>query len=364
MRLLALCAFFVGACVPSAPGAGCAPVTCGSSQVTLAQGKLLGIRAFGSTGTLRVVDLRTGATRWRLPSGVLGANLLVHQDGTLLTWFNASTGARVGDTIAQTRGNFFLTGVSQDGTRAVLARTQRRSTTFVIASRTGQRRIVLGKNNWSFDALSGTKLYLLQYLKQGYVVRLYDLETNKLVAQPLKDANEAAVISGVPWVRQSSADGRYLFTIYISSSGAAMVHQLDVRAGIAKCIDLPGNGDFNSGTTYSLAASADGSTLWAVSPGYGKVAAIDVAQSRVRQTFDFQAATAKGPTGGVAAMSPDGERLAVGSGGRLWFVGLAQRRVEAQPHIAIALGFSPNGKKLWTLGQRSRVTAVSVPGIR
>jgi hypothetical protein len=140
-----------------------------------------------------------------------------------------------------------------------------------------------------------------------------------------------------------------------------MVHKLDVRAGTAKCIDLPGSGDFNSGTTYALTSSADGATLWAVSPGYGKVAAIDVAQSRVRQTFDFRAAAAKGPTGGVAAMSPDGERIAVGSGGRLWFVGIAQRRVEAQPRIALALGFSPDGKKLWTLGERSRVTAVPVP---
>ena len=127
-----------------------------------------------------MLDLRTGATRWRLPSGMLGGNLLVHQDGTLLTWFNATTGARAGDTVAQTRGRFFLTGVSQDGKRAVLSRTQRRSTTFEIVSQTKQRRVVLGRNNWGFDALSGDKLYLLQYLKSGYIVRLYDLATNKL----------------------------------------------------------------------------------------------------------------------------------------------------------------------------------------
>src|SRR5207249_3011497 len=153
----------------------------------------------------------------------------------------------------------------------------------------------------------------------------------------------------------------YLFTLYISSAGEAMVHQLDLRAATAKCIDLPGSGDFNSGTSYTLAASADGRTLWAVSTGYGKVVAIDVAGSRVRQTFDFDASTAANPTSGVAAMSPDGERLAVASAGKLWFVGLAQRRAEVQAHTAIALGFSPDGKKLWTLGQKSRISAVSVP---
>jgi len=362
MKLLALCALALVNCVPNAPGAGCAPISCGSSQVTLAHGSLLGIRSFGSSGPLRVVDLGTGVTRWRLPSGILGANLLVHQDGTLLTWFNATTGTRVGETVAQTRGSFLLTGVSQNGTRAVLARTQRRSTTFVIASRTSQRRVVLGKNNWSFDALSGTKLYLLQYLKQGYVVRLYDLARNKLVAKPLKDASESAVISGVPWVRQASADGRYLFTLYISSAGNAMVHQLDVRAGTAKCIDLPGSGDFNSATNYALVSDPDGRTLWAVSPGYGKVASIDVAAARVRESYGFVGAPVSGPGGSVAAMAPDGEHLAVATAGKLWFFTLALRRVgQVQPRIALALAFSPDDRRLWTLGQKSRITALTVP---
>jgi hypothetical protein len=362
MKLLALCALVVSACVPNAPGAGCSPLTCGTSQVTLAHGNLLGIRALGPSGTLRVVDLRSGKTRWRLPSGMLGGNLLVNKDGTLLTWFDVTSGARVGDTVAQTRGAFFLTGVSQDGSRAVLSRTQRRSTTFVIASRTSQRRVVLGKNNWSFDALSGNKLYLLQYLKSGYVVRLYDLATNRLVAQPLKDQEEAALIAGVPWVRQSSPDGHYLFTLYITSAGKAMVHQLDVRAGVAKCIDLPGSGNFNSATTYSLTSSGDGRTLWAVTTGYGKAVAIDVAGSRVRQSFDFAAFVPANPTSAVVAPSPSGDRLAVGSGGKLWFVSFAERRVvETQSRIAIALGFSPDGKRLWTLGQKSRITAVAVP---
>jgi hypothetical protein len=361
MRLLALCALIVGACTPSAPGAGCSPMTCGTSQVTLANGSLLGVRAFGSSGPLRVLDLRTGATRWRLPAGMLGSNLLVHQDGTLLTWFNAATGARVGDTVAQTRGRFFLTGVSQDGRRAVLSRTQRRSTTFEIVSQTTQRRVVLGKSNWGFDALSGDKLYLLQYLKNGYIVRLYDLATNKLDPHALKDADESAVIAGVPWVRESSPDGRYLFTLYITNQGKAMVHQLDVRAGVAKCIDLPGSGDFNAGTSYTLTASPDGRTLWATATGYGKVVAIDVAGSRVRQTFDFQAATAAGPTNGVAAVSRDGARLAVTTGANVWFVSLGDKRVETRTRVAIALGFAPDGKTLWTIGQKSRVTAVTVP---
>jgi len=139
------------------------------------------------------------------------------------------------------------------------------------------------------------------------------------------------------------------------------VHQLDVRAGVAKCIDLPGSGDFNAGTSYTLTNSPDGRTLWATATGYGKVVAIDVAGSRVRQTFDFVGATAANPTSAVAAVSRDGSRLAVTTGANVWFVGLGDKRVEMRPRVAIALGFAPDGKTLWTVGQKSRVTAVPVP---
>ena len=166
----------------------------------------------------------------------------------------------------------------------------------------------------------------------------------------------------MPWFRQSSPDGRYLFTLYITNTGKAMVHQLDVRAGVAKCIDLPGSGDFNSGTSYTLTASPDGRTLWAVATGYGKVVAIDVAGARVRETFDFQPTTAANPTSGVAG---GGSRrraaLQVYDRGTLWFVSLRQARVEMRPRVSIALGFAPDGKTLWTLGQKSRVTSVPVP---
>ena len=364
MKLLALCALLVGTCIPSAPGAGCSPMTCGTSQVALANGRLLAVRPSGMTGPLRVLDLRTGATRWRLPSGALGGNLLVHQDGPLLTWFSAVTGARTGDAVAQARGRFSLVGVSQDGARAVLARTQTRSTTFEIVSRTAQRRVVLGRNNWGFDALSGDKLYLLQYLNDGYVVRLYDLAANKLDPQPLKDAEESAVIPGIAWVRQSSPDGRYVFTVYITQAGNAMVHELDVRRGIARCIDLPGSGDFAAATSYTLSVSADSRTLWAVSSGYGKVAVLDVAAARVSEAFGFAASVPAGPIGTVAAVgaaSSDGDRLASGDGNAVWFVNLAAHRVVKVPKVAIALGFSPDGKRLWAVGQKSRVTAVRVP---
>src|SRR5205807_1265271 len=148
--------------------AGCSPLSCSPSQVPLSHGRLLAMRPDGVWGIVRVLDLRTGATRWRLPAGPLAGHLLVHQDGSLLTWFDVATGARVGDAMLQVRGSFSLVGSSQDGSRAVVARNQTRKTknaTFAIVSPHGQRVVVLGGNDWGFDALSGDKLYLLQYLK-------------------------------------------------------------------------------------------------------------------------------------------------------------------------------------------------------
>src|SRR5438552_801231 len=96
MKRLALVALLaaVAATPGAAEGAACSPLTCAPSQVALADGSLLAVRAGGIDANVRVLDMRTGTTRWWLPPGVFGGDLLVHQDGSLLTWFDAPTGAR------------------------------------------------------------------------------------------------------------------------------------------------------------------------------------------------------------------------------------------------------------------------------
>jgi hypothetical protein len=360
MRRLALPLLATVCCLSVAGGstaAGCSPISCSPSQVPLSHGRLLAVRPNGAYGVVRVVDLHSGKTRWRLPDGQLAGNLLVNKDGSLLTWFNVATGARVADAVVQASGQFGLVGSSQDGTRAVLERSMKGVAAFAIVSPHGERVVKLDGPNWGFDALSGTKLFLLQYLRNGYEVRVYDLATNTLQAQPLKDANESARIAGTPWVRLSSSDGRYLFTLYITPNGKAMVHELDVRNAVARCIDLPGSGDFNAAASYTLTLSPDGRTLWAVSPGAGKVAAIDIAAAKVRDAFGFARAVPSSPVGGTAAISPHGDRLAVALTGDLWIVNTKHHDVVKQkPHVAIALGWSTDGKRLWLIGQRSRVT--------
>jgi hypothetical protein len=60
-------------------------------------------------------------------------------------------------------------------------------------------------------------------------------------------------------------------------------------------------------------------------------------------------------------MSPDGERIAVTDAYHVWFVELARRKVvEGPTHVAIALGYSPDQRHLWVVGERSRVSSLRV----
>jgi hypothetical protein len=345
---LALVAAVAAALPSSVPAAGCSPLDCAPSASSLGD-RLLAVRPNGVDGLVQVVDLANGKTRLRLPPGVLTGRTLVNLDGSVLTWFDAGTGVRVADALGP---GGQLVGTSAEGKFAVLARTHKRQTTFAIVAPGSLRSVTLPGSNWGFDALSGDRLFLLQYLRNGYQVRLYDLARNRLDPQPLKDAEESALIRGSAWQRLASPDGRYLFTLYIGGSGGAMIHELDLHTVTARCIDLPDDGDFNSATAYGLALSPDGRTLWAASTGYGVVAAIDVAAAKVRKSFRFTASAPNGPVAPAVALSARGDMLALGLVGDVFIANLKTQRVRKKLHGALALGFSPDGRRLWLIGTR------------
>ena len=215
--------------------------------------------------------------------------------------------------------------------------------------RSRQQLVKLGGNRWSFDALRGSKLFLIKTLKLGYQVRSYDLATNTLSAAPLKDPGESATISGFPFARVSSPDRRYLFTLYLGSGGGAMIHELDLAAGTARCVDLPGDGDYAAATTWALVVDPDGRTLWAVSPGYGRVVGIDVLSRKVTTAFSIDVPNWSLGDGTRAAISPDGKQFAIADGTTVALVDLTRQRiVQRRAGKASALGYSPEGR-LWRL---------------
>jgi hypothetical protein len=363
-RLLLTGLVAVAAALPgSAPGAACSPLDCAASGASIGNG-LLAARPNGFRGAAQIVDLRSGAVKWRLPSGILAGHTLVEQSASHeVTWHDAYTGQTTGKaTFPGTSDMFSLAGLSGDGKRAVLMR-RTPDATVVVVSTSGSTSFTLPAGDWDFDALSGNTVYLLRYLPSGYEIRRYDLATKRLDPKPLKDPKGASTIWGSAWERVSSPGGRYLFTLYLGPDGGAMVHQLDLRTSAARCIDLPGSGSFGAGTTWAMELSPDGRTLWAVSPGFGRVVGIDTGTRKVRVAFRFKRVSFgvnTAPVSSVSAISPDGARIAVGTGGRIFYVSLAARTVvEGAPHAAIALGYAPDATTLWVVGKDERVTALT-----
>ena len=326
----------------AARSAACSPLNCAPSQFSVAGGTLLGYR-LASDRPVTVVDLATGKPRFALPDGITAGDVLVHQAGSSLEWWDLRTGAKTRTIELDQLGQ--LSGVSQDGSRAVTLLGQ----TLTVVSTDAQRSYTLPKGaQWQFDALLGDKLFLIEYLKTGgYRVRLLDVSTGRLAAKPLKDPHESGVIWGSPYSRLSSPDGRYLFTLYIASNGAAMVHELDLKTATARCIDLPGTGDYLSATSWALALR--GPTLWAASPGYARVVGIDVRTRKVVRAFSLSFAYWNRGNGTRASLSPDGTRLALADGETVAVVGLAGRELLSRRSArAVAIGYSPAGR-LWTL---------------
>jgi hypothetical protein len=149
--------------------------------------------------------------------------------------------------------------------------------------------------------------------------------------------------------------------LYIGSNGGAMIHELDVRTAEARCIDLPGTGDYGSAASWALVMSHDGGTLWGVSPGYGRVVGIDVVTRKVRTAFRLAIPKWTLGTATSAALAPDGKRVALAEGKNIAVVDLAARTIASHGNVhALALGYSPDQTRLWVVGERSRVTALPV----
>jgi hypothetical protein len=367
MKRLALIFLALAAALPGAArAAGCSPLSCATSGISVGNG-YLAARPGGAQGVAKIVDLRTGTLKWNLPQGVLVGHTLVEQSQTSprqLIWHDALTGKQTSTATISAPGPLSLVGLSQDGQRAVLMNATKQAATFVVVSRSGEQTFTLPTNQWGFDALSGDKLYLLQYVAKGYEIRVYDLASNELAKKPLKDPKASSTIWGSAWERVASPDGRYLFTLYVGGNGGAMVHQLDLKTSIARCIDLPGTGDFNATTTWAMELAPNGKTLWAVNPSYGRVVGIDVAKRNVRVAFRFKKSALydNGPTSSISAISPDGSRMALGAAGKIFYVSMAKRVVvSGVPRKAVALGYSPDGSTLWAVDKSDEVTALPSP---
>jgi hypothetical protein len=145
-------------------------------------------------------------------------------------------------------------GLARDGRTLVLASTAQLSSPsrFLVIDTRRMRvlRTVVLHGSFSFDALSpnGSRMYLIQYAHaqtgdlNDYIVRDYDLRTNRLLPGKIADRSEhEETMAGSPVTRTTSTGGRWVYTLYQKPSGEPFVHALDTVGAAAYCIDLPKN---------------------------------------------------------------------------------------------------------------------------
>src|SRR5439155_2621416 len=104
--------------------------------------------------------------------------------------------------------------------------------------------------NFAYDALSpdASTLYLIQHVDASninrYVVRAYDLRSHTMRAGRIADkTQEGWVMEGSALTRATSADGRWVYTLYQRPGGYPFIHALDTVNGVAHCTGLPWTGD-------------------------------------------------------------------------------------------------------------------------
>jgi hypothetical protein len=142
-------------------------------------------------------------------------------------------------------------GLSTDGKTLVLINPRRTfpraRTSFVVlnAKNLHVRRHIVLQGDFSFDALSpdGTRMFVIHYLSRRdptpYEVRALDVPSGKLLPTPIVDKSEPDErMAGLPITRETTADGRWAYTLYDGAGKEPFVHALDTVDGVAHCIDL------------------------------------------------------------------------------------------------------------------------------
>jgi hypothetical protein len=358
-RLLPLLALGLILVPSTALADGCPPSICGSTSTAAPGSGLVLVRPFGRAGTLLAYDVRTGGRRFSLPPGILAADgrafistARVKAARTTVVRYDAGSGKLVrGWSLAGRQ--WMAAGVTADGNRFALLKNGRR-TTFI---RVGRSRVAL-HGLFEVEALSpnGKRVFLIHWGNRGYDLQQLDLATGKLSPTRLDEPDEK--MSGNAVSSVASRDGHWLLTLYVKGDGHSFVHALDLRSGLAHCIDLPLTGDpFTVGST-ALTLSPDQKTLYLASPYLGRVTTVDLGSMDVTRAIRFKGLSPYAvdmTLGPSAAVTPNGRMLAFSSKKLVWLYDAAFGVLRAKRPLKSAvrgLGFRSEGRTLLVLQRR------------
>ena len=259
-RFAAIGAFVVAALVA-------APIAAADGPMPFASQGGLGVTM--PDGLTRLVAVGAGIAG--TPHSKTELEVIQTKDGSVQTWVEipGSWGVPV-ITYSQSGAE----GLSADGKTLVLGDVVRsyprlKSSFLVVNAKTLRiMHTIELKGDFAYDALSpdGNKLYLIDHVDstnaQRYVVRAYDVAADRLLPGRIADRTQKSwVMQGYPMARTTSADGRWVYTLYSNPGGYSFVHALDTQRGVAHCIGLPWRGSQNGFYNLRLSLRNNNRTL-------------------------------------------------------------------------------------------------------
>jgi len=264
-------------------------------------------------------------------------------------------------------------GLSQNGRWLVLQRFDGSASHLLVFDttfHTAPRSIDLS-GQFQFDAIGndGERVYLIQSIGNGdYHVRVYVMSAGALNPNFVVDKKEGGdAMNGLKLTGVASHDGQWLFSVYARANHGAFIHALNLDAGFAACLDLPGNGYADgdrSSLAWSLALSPDGNHLYATNPAMGVVTEILLKDfPTVGRTVHVGEPSHVWPAGSV--VSADGQTLVIaGSTGVLWLdtSTLTPKRHALDSWTVRSLALSPDGTTLYAVNDRGAVAELSMAG--
>jgi hypothetical protein len=265
-------------------------------------------------------------------------------------------------------------GLSQNGRWLVLQQHDANASHFAVVETTSfgspPRQFNL-PGDFQFDAISndGGRVYLIQNAGNGhYFVRLYTVGDGLSPDVVVDKSDGNAAMSGVRLMGVPAPGGDWLYSVYARPNESAFIHELNLSAPFALCVDLsgPGYAANPSAMRWSLALSADGRRLFAANSALGIVTEVvppDGPPSGAARTEHLDG----GPmsTAGGFMLTGDGMRLIVaGSGGIRWLdVSTLKTVATALPARTVAgIALSPDGKTVYAVSDSGQVTQLDSGG--
>jgi len=316
-------------------------------------------------------DVQSKTAVAQLPAGVASADWKHYYFGSggVLADYNPMTGEAArslpipqGYALPVVTASGMPGGLSQNGRHLVLQAPNDGTSHFLVVDTSFTKaplRIDI-RGVFDFDAISndGTRIYLIQRAGNGhYFVRDYvvgiGLDPNIIFDK----TDGAAAMSGVRLTGVPSSDGVWLYSVYARKDQSAFVHELNLDAAIALCVDLtgPGYAADQKAMHWFLAMSGVSGRLLAVNGPLGVVTDMDAGTT----------AHIDGMRGGTSAVvTSDGRSLLIAGEGvrRLNASTLQVTATALESWNVTGLAASTGGKAIYAISDSGRVAALDPSG--